>query len=240
MQKFPEIVSQKLRYYVYLYIDPRNEEIFYIGKGKGDRCFSHLNESSESEKTKRINDIKQAGFNPKIEILIHDLDEETALRVEASVIDLIDISKLTNKVKGHSSGKIGRMSLEKIISIYKREEANIIEPSLLIKLNQTFAYGISQQELYDATRQFWKINEQQASKVKLAFAVFDGTIQAIYEVVSWHQAGSTFSTRKCPEKDRDRLEFIGRIASNKVIEKYLYKDVSRLTQGQNPFKYLNI
>lgn len=241
MQKFPESVIESIKYYVYLYVDPRNEEIFYVGKGKGNRCFSHLSDDSESEKSNRIQDIKRSGYMPRIEILVHGLDlENTAFRVEASIIDLIDISKLSNKIKGHASNKFGRMSIEKIVSIYKPEAANITEPSLLIKLNQTFRYGMSPQELYDATRQYWRINELQASKVKLAFAVFDGTIQAVYEVVSWHKAGTTFSTRTLSEKNSDRMEFVGRVASKEIIDKYMYKEVSDFVKGQNPFAYLNI
>lgn len=239
MDKFPEVVSKNLRYYVYLYIDPRNDEIFYVGKGKGERCFSHLKEISESKKAKKIHDIISDGFKPVIEILVHDLDEETALRVEASVIDLIGVAKLTNQVKGHSSSRIGRMSLEKIISIYQPEKAQISEPALLIKINQTFRYGISPQELYDATRQFWRIGEDR-EKVKLAFAVFDGTIQEIYEVVSWHKAGTTFSSRVLRDTALDRWEFVGQIADEEIRERYLYKDVSDLIQGQNPFRYINI
>ena len=52
--KLPEEVIEQLNSYVYVYIDPRNNEPFYIGKGKGNRLFSHLNESTESRKVERI------------------------------------------------------------------------------------------------------------------------------------------------------------------------------------------
>ncbi len=35
-------MAEKLGYYVYLYVDPRDEKVFYIGKGKGERCLDHL------------------------------------------------------------------------------------------------------------------------------------------------------------------------------------------------------
>ncbi len=41
-------------YYVYVYIDPRNFEEFYYGKGKGSRKEAHLNEDTDTEKSKRI------------------------------------------------------------------------------------------------------------------------------------------------------------------------------------------
>ena len=37
--RFPPEVANKLEYYVYRLIDPRNGEIFYVGKGRGDRIF---------------------------------------------------------------------------------------------------------------------------------------------------------------------------------------------------------
>ena len=47
----------KEEYYVYVYIDPRNYEEFYYGKGKGNRKEAHLKDGSDSEKAKRIKEI---------------------------------------------------------------------------------------------------------------------------------------------------------------------------------------
>ncbi len=51
---FTKKVCEQLGYYVYLYIDPRDESVFYVGKGRSNRCFSHLNDTNETEKTERI------------------------------------------------------------------------------------------------------------------------------------------------------------------------------------------
>lgn len=40
---FDEKTKEKLKYYVYLLIDPDTNEPFYVGKGKDDRVFSHIN-----------------------------------------------------------------------------------------------------------------------------------------------------------------------------------------------------
>ena len=39
---FPPDVAAKLKTYVYRLIDPRNGETFDVGKGKGNRVFSHI------------------------------------------------------------------------------------------------------------------------------------------------------------------------------------------------------
>ena len=45
MNEFPPSVQKKPRYYVYVYLDPRDSEVFYVGKGTGNRAFAHLLES---------------------------------------------------------------------------------------------------------------------------------------------------------------------------------------------------
>ncbi len=42
MFRFTSKVADQLKYYVYLYIDPRDSKTFYIGKGTGNRAFTHL------------------------------------------------------------------------------------------------------------------------------------------------------------------------------------------------------
>jgi uncharacterized protein len=39
---FPAGVALQLKTYVYRLIDPRNGETFYVGKGRGNRVFSHI------------------------------------------------------------------------------------------------------------------------------------------------------------------------------------------------------
>ena len=50
----PKEIAEILKSYVYIYIDPRNGEPFYIGKGKGNRLFTHLDEQSDTKKVTRI------------------------------------------------------------------------------------------------------------------------------------------------------------------------------------------
>ena len=242
MDKFPKIVSSELKYYVYIYSNPITDEIFYVGKGKGDRVFAHLIDEGENEKVKFLQELKNQGVKPKIEILIHGIEnEETALRVEAAIIDLIGIDKLTNKQSGWKSAIFGRMSLEQIVSTYSKQQVKIDEPAILIRINQAFRYSMSEIELYDYTRGQWKISKERADNAKYAFAIYEGIIQEVYSVLFWIEAGKTLNTRNEKEANPDRCEFIGNIAESEIRDKYKYKSVEDYFKkgNANPIMYVN-
>jgi len=240
ISEFPLSIHDKLKYYVYLYIDPRNNEIFYVGKGNRNRAFAHLKEESEKDKVKRIREIQQENLEPKIEILIHGIDDETAKRVEASVIDLIGIAKLTNIQRGYETKEYGRMSLEQIIATYSVDEIDILDACMIININQSFRFGMAAIELYDATRSAWVVGERK-DKARYGLAVYQGIIQEVYEIKGWFKANSTYNSRK-PEQIavlEERWEFVGRIAEDDIRTKYRYKDVSKYMGMQNPIRYIN-
>jgi hypothetical protein len=91
-------------YYVYVYIDPRNYEEFYYGKGVGARKYSHLSDNNDSSKTKRINAIREAGLDPIIRVIAKNLSETEALLVEKTLLWKLG-KHLTNISSGHYSEK---------------------------------------------------------------------------------------------------------------------------------------
>ncbi len=87
-------------YYVYVYIDPRNFEEFYYGKGKGSRKNAHLNDDSYNDKSKRIKAIKKEGLQPIIRVIARNLSEHNALLIEKALIWKLG-KQLTNISSGH-------------------------------------------------------------------------------------------------------------------------------------------
>ncbi len=92
------------KYYVYVYIDPRNFEDFYYGKGKGDRKYAHLNDEGDTEKAKRIKAIQKEGLDPIIKVIAKDLTEQEAFLVEKTLIWKLG-KNLTNVSPGHFGDK---------------------------------------------------------------------------------------------------------------------------------------
>lgn len=97
-------VKEKTEYYVYVYIDPRNLEEFYYGKGKGNRKEAHLSDDKDSEKAKRIKDIKKEGLNPIIKVIAKDLTEREAFLIEKTLIWKLG-KTLTNVSSGQFADK---------------------------------------------------------------------------------------------------------------------------------------
>ena len=87
-------------YYVYVYIDPRNFEEFYYGKGKGSRKDAHLSEDTDSDKSKRIKAIHAAGLSPIVRVIARGLSEHDALLVEKTLLWKLG-KQLTNISSGH-------------------------------------------------------------------------------------------------------------------------------------------
>ena len=69
MIQFSQVAIDKIGYYVYLLKNPRNGQIFYIGKGNGNRVFAYanavINNPKETDKLERIrkNNHTRKGLN---------------------------------------------------------------------------------------------------------------------------------------------------------------------------------
>jgi len=75
-------------FYLYAIKDPRCSlaRPFYIGKGTGSRTFDHWVSPDSTRKYKRIKEIVDAAHKPLIYILVEDLTEAQALRLEFELI----------------------------------------------------------------------------------------------------------------------------------------------------------
>jgi len=235
----PEEVAEKLKSYVYVYIDPRNSEPFYIGKGKGSRLFSHLNELIQSKKVRRIQEIRDEGFEPEVKVVRFGLTNSQATLVEAALIDFYGLGKLTNIKSGYHKGTFGLLNSKDVISMFQAEYVEVEEPAILFTINSLYRSGMTELELYETTRGIWKLGKNRG-KAKYAFCVTHGIVREVYTIEKWHPAGTLkYQTRPDSESlsKTGRWEFEGRIAFE-IRDKYLGKSVGK--GSQNPIRYRNI
>lgn len=226
---------EKLGYYVYVLIDPRDDKVFYVGKGKGNRVNQHLlgaldEQSVETDKIRRIREIQSLGLNVGLDIIRHELTEKEAFEVECSLIDLIGLHNLTNIQGGHHGSERGRMKLDDIKIKYEAEKIKgFDEPMMLININKRYHPNMTTQEYYDATKDHWLVSRAKASSYPYVASVFVGIIREVFSVSRW-----------IASEGSKRSHFEGVLAPNEIREKYINKSVSEFWKkgSQNPIKYV--
>ena len=230
MKQFSQAVCEKIGYYVYVLKNPRNSEIFYIGKGKGNRVFQHvscaLDTEDESDKLNLIREILNEGKNVEYYILRHGLaTEKDALEIESACIDLIGLDNLTNEIKGHNSWESGMKTANEIVQHYDAKAITITEPTIIININKLYKRFMKDNELYNTTRSSWKLGSKK-NEAKYVIAAYRGLVREVYKINSWNQVG-------------DRWEFTGEVAEKEVRDKYLNQSLENYTKkgSQNPIKY---
>ena len=237
-ESFPADVARKLKTYVYRLIDPRNGETFYVGKGQGNRVFSHIRAEENLEgddldnKVKRIREIRLAGFEVAHVIHRHGMDDKTAFEVEAALVDAYP--GLTNIVGGTGGSDYGAMHAKEIIRRYSAEPAVFQHNALLISVNRS----ATETSLYEATRYAWKISKSRARKAEVILATVRGLIVGAFVADDWLEA----SAANFPghEDVPGRLGFIGREAPPEVKDLYVGRrvpDSFRKRGAANPIKY---
>lgn len=241
LAKFSDEVASKLGYYVYRLIDPRYGETFYIGKGKGNRVFSHVrdetgNESDDlSDKLSRIRQIRVAGFEVAHVIHRHGMTEEQAFEVEAALIDAYP--EVANEVSGKASDERGLMHANQILEKYEANEAEFKHRALLITINRT---ATERESIYAAVRYAWKLDPSKAARAEVVLAVRQGLIVGVFVAEKWLPA-TVANFPNTLEDRKGRWGFVGHEAPEEINRQYLRRrvpDEMRKPGAANPVRYV--
>ena len=232
---FAPSVIEKLQYYVYFLQDPESQEVFYVGKGRGNRVFDHLNmaieSSDKSAKLDRIREITNRGLEVKHLILRHGLTESMAFEIEAAMIDFIGMEFLSNIMGGHYSSDYGLKSPAEIMVMYEAEKLHTELPVLLVNVNKFYRREMTDSQLYNVARGPWILGPRR-EQIQYVIATYQGLTREIYQVRKW------VTVRY---KGKQRWAFKGRLARDSVRKELRYKSIkSYFKRGaSNPIKYLN-
>ncbi len=194
---FSSEVIEQLQYYVYRLIDPRTGQTFYVGKGKGNRVFAHVNDALKSfngesyedneeddvlSKIQQIRDIRNSGLEVIHVIQRYGLTEKEAFEVESALIDAY--GELTNIQSGHASerGVNNAEVLQRELSYEVYEEPDL--KYIIIKINDRVLQERNN-DIYETVRSAWKVKLAKVKEYKYCLAVLNGVVKNVYMIENW-------------------------------------------------------
>ena len=239
---------KELGYYVYMLIDPRDGKPFYVGKGKENRVFQHIedainNPSISSDKYDTIRDIIAANMNVVHLIVCHGLKNQIeAYRIESVLIDTLYYLKydLTNEVLGHHSEETGIMTTNEIKRLYSAMPLNSIDNNcVIININGQYNRCMGSNGIYQATKEIWRMDKKRLNNIKYVLSEYRGLIIEVFEVDEWYSKKRSYSSGKNKGKMYEGWGFNGKIAHEAIRNKYINKSIAHLKKrGQaNPIRY---
>ena len=198
---FKQSVIESLKSYVYVLVDPRDNRIFYVGKGTGNRVYQHvqaaLTDDTQSLKLSTIREIIALGLEVKYYIIRHNLTEQEAYLVESSIIDVLtyrDLNKdniLTNIVCVLHQWNEGIKTDEEINILYDCPKIKPVpgDRLLLVSLNKSYkqskASGVYRRANdYESARKYWKIAAWKAEKIDYILGIYKGIVRIAIKVNS--------------------------------------------------------
>jgi len=247
MNSFSETVKHILKYYIYALVDPRNNEVFYIGKGCNDRVFQHEKEEDPDrspKKLQRIDSIKKSNLSATKLIILYGLSEQEAFAAEAALINFINFiepNKLTNIVSGnHAKPVITTEEAELFLGAKPLTSDEIKHNLLIIKINSLYKHDMTDKEIMDSARGHWVINTDNAYKAEFLLAVYKGIVVGVYENMRWYSSGE--QTSFYPRLSEENLSLKNRkycTCSPVLNSEYNNRNIGDIVKdSQNPVSYI--
>lgn len=111
----------------------------------------------------------------------------------------------------------------------KLERLSTAEPILIVKLNQKYRPGMSSEELYEVSRQYWVVGPRRENVRYLVAAYHGRTIEA-YCIKNWYLV-----------QEKTRWAINGVVANDAIRKELVHKSIWHLhvKGAANPVRYLN-
>ena len=187
---FPPGVAAKLGAYVYLLVDARTGRPFHVGRGRGDRCFRHVEAArvagaddapgaTKFPALARIREAESDGRPVRIEVLRHGLTTPEADLVVAAVDDVLALGLPTRL------GSQRTPAVELGASLAKRAKIKRGHQAVLLRVG---AHGTD--TAYAGARHGWRIGRRWVDPAsvrspKWAVVVSGDLVDAVYRIDHW-------------------------------------------------------
>lgn len=210
-------------HYVYALVNPRDNQIFYVGQGQGDRVFSHEEEAKKSENREKmkldtIKSIEEAGMEVDRYIINCNLTKAQADAAEGALINALNLNlpddkKLTNIQSGnHSMPEAEKVEdFEKFYAAEPLKFEDLKGHKVLVIKITSYKKGMTSKDVYDIGRGIWKLDLPKAKKAEYVFIAYMGVIVGVFRPTKWYQVSKNMERANAlgdkPE-DLERKYFI--------------------------------
>ncbi len=192
---FPPGVADKLAWYVYLLVEPGSPAPFFVGRGRGNRCFDHVlaarsepssapdGRVSRAEKKfrglDRIREIEATAGPVCVEILRYGLTADEARSMEEAITDALGLTPDSKR------GSQRRPAAELGIRLAKPAKFKREHPVVLLQL------GAGETDLaYGTVRHGWRIGRRWSDpdaprSPRWAVIVAGDLVAGVYRIDRW-------------------------------------------------------
>lgn len=190
------------------------------------------------------------------------LTNQEAFVAESALINLFNFSKgkqnkekLTNIVSGHRTDlekeleiiskdkQTKARTVENFITNYPLEEVCLDELSekiIVIKINKTYRYDDTYEDVYERVRGVWNISENKIEKIDYVLAAYNGICVGVYKPENWikaseHTLENPFPKDRGGEEDIVKYNSISDLKKNdkKLFEENFKKDSKKFEECKN-------
>ncbi len=241
-------VADRLRSYVYLLVDPRTGRAFFVGRGRGDRCFRHLAAArgdcagpgeGKFPMLERIREIERQGCSVRVDLLRYGMGPDEASVVEAAVHDALGLPAEPRL------GSQRRPAAELNELLAKPAKFKRVHQVVLLRIGGT---GGGPPGGLDGQR--WPIDPRWTDldsrrSPQWAVTVVGDLVAAVYRIERWERdppavdGRGTDSTDAGSQGPADRYALVGR-RDPELEERYVGRNVSHYVDGtsSNPVTYV--
>lgn len=191
-RSFGSLQKEKLGHYIYALIDPRDRKMFYVGKGVGDRVFSHFKESEDCHKLKkiasskviRILDIWNNNEDVEWTIICHSVDKSRIFEIESAVYNAVSVSQngsLLNSIDTPHSSLLNKDDV-KALAAKPINPEHAYKMVFVFPIQNALEKGDSE---YEATRRAWYVKKEYQKLPAFAVGVSQGISIGSFQIQSW-------------------------------------------------------
>ena len=242
IDKFDTKTAEKLGHYVYRLIDPRNGQTFYVGMGQENRVFDHVKgvegkADLNDAKNKRIKEVIDERH--EVELIIHRhglLDKDTALEVEAALIDAYP--EALNENSGHDAGR-GIMTIQEVINKYQPEEIREEDMKKYNLLALNVSRTVDAKGVRKAVRYAWGVDPEKAKRADYVLAEVEDFVKGVFIVEPDDWMPATVENFPDEKGEPDKWGFIKeKEAPQQIAELFLGKKLPKRKKGHiSSFRY---